>query len=558
MGTRGLYAYKYRGRYYVYYNHWDSYPEGLGKELAGNVPSDPDKFKAWLESMRKKYAELERRLEHECLCVSPEELLAEPKKARPFNAEDEGMEGLPLFTQPQNTLFIEYVYIFDLDNERFSCNGCSHFHLSKVTNEWIKKISAAEALFFGDDASKGPYGDEFCTTPASRRALPSYDPTAAYNSLNPKLVNPKMLEAIADFCRKPAPFLSLGLFKLFAEKHENAIVQARDTFGEKELLFREMSFGLLSLASCSPKLIRLIDPKRLITEPELDYAVLKSDDLHRKRSELVSKLTHGYHIPGKPSGNAPEEDMYWLADVLICLKRDVDLISNAGFRDAIVSTVAHGRSEGKTVFRAVICSIGRVVLIHATEDRVVHTNCLPFTTPLEDTFDRYDDDDRRINGLMAIEGPEDPSLVESSMEQEHTFHLIARLFEDAQLQTLRPSSIANHGVFPNEIYKDIISHVDPITRITCANVSRAFRDFASDVFEFDRGLRLEYRAGTLPKFVQFGNTDIGELKLKCSDPELYGRRESSKESTPTWIPVIGFDDGTAFFEPDITMTFSDL
>ena len=62
MGTRGFYVYKWRGRYYVYYNHWDSYPSGLGKVLVSTIPTDPEEFRQWLENKRIEYTELERRV----------------------------------------------------------------------------------------------------------------------------------------------------------------------------------------------------------------------------------------------------------------------------------------------------------------------------------------------------------------------------------------------------------------------------------------------------------------------------------------------------------------
>jgi hypothetical protein len=37
MGTRGYYCYKLNGIYYVFYNHFDSYPEGLGLELLKSI-----------------------------------------------------------------------------------------------------------------------------------------------------------------------------------------------------------------------------------------------------------------------------------------------------------------------------------------------------------------------------------------------------------------------------------------------------------------------------------------------------------------------------------------
>lgn len=33
MGTRGLFGFCYKGKYYWAYNHWDSYPSGLGADI---------------------------------------------------------------------------------------------------------------------------------------------------------------------------------------------------------------------------------------------------------------------------------------------------------------------------------------------------------------------------------------------------------------------------------------------------------------------------------------------------------------------------------------------
>lgn len=37
MGTRGLFGFYYRGKFYVVYNHWDSYPEGLGAQIVAEL-----------------------------------------------------------------------------------------------------------------------------------------------------------------------------------------------------------------------------------------------------------------------------------------------------------------------------------------------------------------------------------------------------------------------------------------------------------------------------------------------------------------------------------------
>ncbi len=37
MGTRGLYGFRYKGRYILFYNHWDSYCDGLGNQILSEL-----------------------------------------------------------------------------------------------------------------------------------------------------------------------------------------------------------------------------------------------------------------------------------------------------------------------------------------------------------------------------------------------------------------------------------------------------------------------------------------------------------------------------------------
>lgn len=46
MGTRGLVIYRCRGRYFIYYNQLDSYPEGLGETVVHTIPEDPEEYKS--------------------------------------------------------------------------------------------------------------------------------------------------------------------------------------------------------------------------------------------------------------------------------------------------------------------------------------------------------------------------------------------------------------------------------------------------------------------------------------------------------------------------------
>lgn len=46
MGTRGHFFIRCRGRYFVYYNQFDSYPEGLGDAIVNSIPIDPEEFRS--------------------------------------------------------------------------------------------------------------------------------------------------------------------------------------------------------------------------------------------------------------------------------------------------------------------------------------------------------------------------------------------------------------------------------------------------------------------------------------------------------------------------------
>jgi hypothetical protein len=49
MGTRGLRIILFRGRYFIYYNHYDSYPEGLGQTLVCEIPLERQKYQGNVE-----------------------------------------------------------------------------------------------------------------------------------------------------------------------------------------------------------------------------------------------------------------------------------------------------------------------------------------------------------------------------------------------------------------------------------------------------------------------------------------------------------------------------
>lgn len=54
MGTRGTFGFFFRGRFYVVYNHFDSYPQGLGAQIVAEIKNAirSGDFASWLEKFQ--------------------------------------------------------------------------------------------------------------------------------------------------------------------------------------------------------------------------------------------------------------------------------------------------------------------------------------------------------------------------------------------------------------------------------------------------------------------------------------------------------------------------
>ena len=162
MGTRGFKVYRHKGRYYVYYNHRDSYPHGLGLEVLDEIPRDVSKevFEKWVRDTREDvYAERD----------SPE--LNDPDDSSNFVSDK----------QPDNDFLIHWIYEIDLDNLVFHVDSQPLFRLDNMPpdNIFLKSISFDQ---FGHRAlhedTPAQYRYDWRAPPPS----PHPESLAAYNS----------------------------------------------------------------------------------------------------------------------------------------------------------------------------------------------------------------------------------------------------------------------------------------------------------------------------------------------------------------------------------------
>ncbi len=135
MGTRGNYVFRYKRKYYVFYNHWDSYFSGLGddivKELQQMKPEDFDKMKVLIEKIK-------QREEYDGSGSNFEGIMCALLNSDIYRLEE------IIDCEPENDLFIEYIYILDLDNDVFKVKywgpndivQSNRFRLSNIPSDW--------------------------------------------------------------------------------------------------------------------------------------------------------------------------------------------------------------------------------------------------------------------------------------------------------------------------------------------------------------------------------------------------------------------------------------
>eukprot|EP01035_Chromulina_nebulosa_P023573 gene23573-30565_t len=139
MGTRGLIAFKYRGKYFIAYNHYDSYFSGLGRKLVNEIKEllgkyNLDEIRLLVDGIRvvrdidvpteedieklKEYTDLQAGSQSStdwyCLLRKGQGSYKAVFETGYMYVEDHLNEGSFI-----GDLNIEYSYVLDLDSERF-------------------------------------------------------------------------------------------------------------------------------------------------------------------------------------------------------------------------------------------------------------------------------------------------------------------------------------------------------------------------------------------------------------------------------------------------------
>ena len=425
MGTRGYRIIKLRGRYWVFYNHWDSYPEGLGQWLVDSIPADPEQYQKWLQSQREFFAKWDSLLT-DFLTIQPENmrkiLSDEPQKAVFHAAFDERLAANvpPCYASSRDEYLggIEWTYTIDLDREVFSVDDGAHFTLNRIPGNWI------EALF--SDIWRNRFLLPQLVPAESVATLvlkpPSFTTSAHNNNLQMRLVKPKNAD-------QPLPSyltevrLRWFLFNIFQKSQQIDLSVSLLGWHAQDLPFREFAFFILCLASGGDHLALLDERYTKMPSDEALYLGMRTKDSLETDIELATYLGVGYHMAGLPIGSAPVETKYWFEGALICL---VPRLNCPGILEqAVPDTVEYGRTQcTRSSFNAVLISIEHLVLIKSFPDGTVdHTEVLPLipiTSHLsKDPRARYGDRELETfySGCYGIKKQKVKNAEESDLEK---------------------------------------------------------------------------------------------------------------------------------------------
>ena len=153
MSTRGLYIFKYKGKYYIFYNGHDSYPDGpygLCSRLIENLKKlTREKIIELLENLgllhEEHVAENEYNEDGEMDFISIEDALTRPYAYWRFFVRDKEpkknviINGIKHFNE--DIYDMEYVYIMNFDQEIFTIKETYydiqlHFPLFNIPDDW--------------------------------------------------------------------------------------------------------------------------------------------------------------------------------------------------------------------------------------------------------------------------------------------------------------------------------------------------------------------------------------------------------------------------------------
>ncbi|MCJ1394015.1 hypothetical protein MMC18_006892 [Xylographa bjoerkii] len=392
MGTRGYYAYRFRGRYYILYRNFDCYAQGLGVWIVQSIPQDSDGYQKWLNAQRAKFAKWEQILDQEILSISKArlqglhfssvvssdgQLHAAPSLPALL---DDRLEAalLPCFRVPKKDLWIEYTYTIDLDREVFTMDNGIHFFFNKIPRDvWVQSLG---------------FDDQW-----QRLAFPSLLPPDCIADLavlrfagkaTEKITKTDMRQTQTSIIRpkgfldfplrlRHGPLLLVHFWDFVTTSLEGEMPFILRGLTPDDFAFREIAFAFISLAAGLSSTLSLVDRLRIQPSSSETWDGIILGDQSQNEVVVLSDLAIGHHAEGVPPGSAPDANTYWFQGAVIRLEADLTTLDRV--EQATKHAIAFSQCLQclKEPFDIVLLSIEHVILLHVVGTNVQRTETLP-------------------------------------------------------------------------------------------------------------------------------------------------------------------------------------
>ncbi|MCJ1438457.1 hypothetical protein MMC27_007847 [Xylographa pallens] len=392
MDTRGYYAYRFRGRYYILYRHYDSYPEGLGAWIVQSIPQDSEKYQQWLKAQRTKFTKWEQVLDERILSISntrlqqlpfsnatarDERVHAEPSLSMLLDDRLQA-ELLPCFRVPKRDHLIEYTYVIDLDREVFTMDNSIHFVLNKIPQDvWIKSLGRddeGQTLAFPSLLPPDCIADLAALRFEGKATEEILDSDTQQTETS--IVRPKgFLDFPARLRHGPLLLAHLWDFITFSLEDEMPFILRGLT--PDDFTFREIAFAFLSIAAGLSSTLKLVDGHRVRSSSSATWDGIILGDRSEYEVVVLSDLAMGHHAEGTAPGSAPEAKTYWFQGAVIRLEADLATSDRVEQATKHAIAFAQGYQSLQEPFDAVLLSIEHVILLHVVGSSVQRTATLP-------------------------------------------------------------------------------------------------------------------------------------------------------------------------------------
>ena len=501
--------------------------QNLGTRLISQIPSSRPEYISWLAAQRSQLSERER-LWEENLAVQPSAFESRDPMAPRAHHED---EGLPRWFIPS---LATWVFIVDLDRQvldvghglNFALEDMPHIDWAGIIEIRIKaaKLGLLHGLFpakCGKVSKRLADGQEQVKAGMCEERKPENPVLSVGGSqqFTRRIVAPKSL-ADVPWRRRHGPLLRLLLFSVWSSYIEISLITSLPQWDAEDAPFQEIAFTILCLAAGGKFVHTLSTPTSPTSMLHITYdydtvhALVSSEEDQERQPEPMSLAMSGSCLvdgsPAFPAGRM----IYWFGNVLVVLTTRLD--RSRAVENGVGRVVGYCRENcPASCVDAVLMSIQSVVLIRVLANcDVEHSAPLPLfditeslSSELEHCYrgpgvitqlrdERTDTTEREKIESHDISQATEPSIQSYRFrvkgKDKSTFCALTHILDAAARRRMCPLARAREGIFPTEIYIQILRHVkDPETRVSCLDVCRTFRHYCQAHLLFSANTTLE-------------------------------------------------------------------